>query len=373
MAPFLPRSAARHAILRHLGLPDPGLPDPGSPGAGTRPCDLRPPGVASRLASGLRTRLEGSGRRTGLRPVRRMAQAGPAELGRPEGRHLGDVSHLESSAEQVGLGLHQQARRRWRRRRRAGRSAACRPPRSRRRRHRSGGRPPRPRRGPRGRAVLAAGQPGSPRPAPSRSQCGAPSPEKAGTRITPAGAVHLSRELDQISDVPAGRAVRPSRPASSPRTRCCPPGQTSAGRSARPRSPGPADSPPTKAATGVITDDTGAVGGLGQSRGRAALAEQRGVRIGQHGHDRGSVRDTRQARTSPERLVGSPDLRQRSPRHPEECAQLRGPGQIDHVVEQGPRGVAGIAGMDPAAGEPPDQPRIDRADCHVARSTPLAR
>ena len=326
---------------------------------------------ASRCVSRLgRPRLEGSRRRTGLRPVGRMAQAGPAELGRSKGRHLGDIGHLQSSAEQVGLRLHQQIGRGGPAiGAQGGQRLAVRLDHVDDVAHLVGHRL----HGGAGHvgAGAAAGQAvhrGLHRAVPvRRTQSG------EGRDHDHAGAaVDLGRERDQVRDVleteklgrPGQGRARGQDVALPGKRRLV--GQPGQGRRHRRVAP-------DEGGDRRHHRRTRAVGGLGQARCGAALTEQGGVRIGQHGNDRCPVRDARQVLDLAERPVGSPDLRQHAQRHLEQCAQLRRPGQIDHVVEQGPRGVAGIAGMDPTTGESPGQPCIDGAHGHIVEVQPARR
>ena len=67
-----------------------------------------------------------------------------------------------------------------------------------------------------------------------------------------------------------------------------------------------------------------------------------------------------------------PDLRQHRHRHAQQRAELGVPAVVANVVEQGAAGVGRVGGMHPAAGQPPDQEAVDRAEAEVARLGPGA-
>ena len=76
----------------------------------------------------------------------------------------------------------------------------------------------------------------------------------------------------------------------------------------------------------------------------------------------------RSPRTTPNRPHEGADVGERGAGHAEDVAQLVGPGPLAYVVEQGPRGVGGVGGEDPAVGSPgevPDQPGVDRGEHEV--------
>ena len=80
-------------------------------------------------------------------------------------------------------------------------------------------------------------------------------------------------------------------------------------------------------------------------------------------------RAARRARSvAPKPAVGAADLRQRLSRHAEQVEQLGVPVERVQVHQQRARGVARLAGEHRAAGEPADQPGVDRAGADVASS-----
>ena len=166
----------------------------GATGTGCRPPTLPPVGA---LSSSSGPRLEGPspGPRPPGSPRARRDQASWAA---PRAETSATSATSTSAADQVGLDLHQQSRTRWHPRRPATRKAVGRRTRSRRRRHRSGGRRPRRPPGQRGRGGRRSGRMIA---VSSRSQCGAPSPVNAGTRVTPHRGRHRGRERHQIGDL----------------------------------------------------------------------------------------------------------------------------------------------------------------------------
>ncbi len=69
-----------------------------------------------------------------------------------------------------------------------------------------------------------------------------------------------------------------------------------------------------------------------------------------------------------------PDLRAACARGtPKRPSSVVVPGAVVDVEEQRPRGVGGVGGVDPAAGQPPDQEGVDGAEAKVAALGPLAR
>ena len=289
----------------------------------------------------------GCGRRSRARrpvrsnAVRRAADPPAGQVGGAERGHLGQVGHLHRSAEQIGLGLHDQ--------RRGGQAAVGADARQRAGRvavddlhdvadlvgHRVDG-------GAGDAGRIAVGVELGEDPAYPRSQCGAPSPVKAGTRVTPPASATVAARLEQI-----GHARRPSSRAAqarvAPDDRMLPsrayggvvgePGQ-------RGRDGGGAAA--RTSAVGVITDVPVPYVALAVPTVGAPVAEQGGVRVGQHRGDRQSVRETRHRAAATEVAVGALHLGQHGRRDVEQLEQSGGPGEVDDVVEEGAGRVAGL-------------------------------
>ena len=111
----------------------------------------------------------------------------------------------------------------------------------------------------------------------------------------------------------------------------------------------------------------GAVGALDIAGAEAALAQRRRLLIAGHARDRhGRAQNVRGA----EALGVAAHLRQHGLGHIEKREQLRTPGALVDIEEIGARGVGGVGGVEPAAGQAPDEKAVDRAEGEVA---PLAR
>ena len=107
----------------------------------------------------------------------------------------------------------------------------------------------------------------------------------------------------------------------------------------------------------------GAVGALDVAGAKAALAQRRRVLIAGHARNRhGRAQNVRGA----EAVGVAAHLRQHGLGHVEEREQLRAPGARVDIEEIGARGVGGAGRVEPAAGEPPDQEAVDRAEGEVA-------
>ncbi len=116
----------------------------------------------------------------------------------------------------------------------------------------------------------------------------------------------------------------------------------------------------------------GPVGVLGRARLQAVLAEQRGLLITRDPRDR----DARGEKTAACRLAEDPRRRahlgQECHRHAEHGGQLAVPGELLDVEAERARGVGGLGGMDPAAGEPPEEPGVHRAEGQLTTFCPRA-
>ena len=95
----------------------------------------------------------------------------------------------------------------------------------------------------------------------------------------------------------------------------------------------------------------------------AALAQGRRLLVAGHPCDRhGRAEHVRGA----EALCVAAHLRQHGLGDIEEREQLRAPGALVDVEEVGARGVGGAGRVEPAAGQPPDEKAVDRAEGEVA-------
>ena len=116
----------------------------------------------------------------------------------------------------------------------------------------------------------------------------------------------------------------------------------------------------------------GAVGGLGVAGPHAALAEGGRLLVAGAARDRdlGAEQGGSDDAEAGPAAARWPHLRQDRRRHAEEVAEPAAPGHVVDVEEERAAGVGDVGGVDAAAGEPPDEERVDRAEEHVARGAP---
>ncbi len=116
----------------------------------------------------------------------------------------------------------------------------------------------------------------------------------------------------------------------------------------------------------------GAVGGLHLAGRHAPLAHQGALLVADHAADRhGRAQDLRQGLA--EVAGGVAHLGQQRVRHAEQRQHGGRPGLELDVEQQSPRRVGGVRGVDRAAGQPPDHPRIDGAAKELAPFGPRPR
>ena len=109
----------------------------------------------------------------------------------------------------------------------------------------------------------------------------------------------------------------------------------------------------------------GAVGVLRHARLEAGLPEERGLLIaGDAAHGNGES-GSRIRVGDPEAATARAHFRQAALRHAERLAELARPGQLTDVVEQRAARVRRVGGVHPTAGEPVQDPRVDRAEREV--------
>ena len=116
----------------------------------------------------------------------------------------------------------------------------------------------------------------------------------------------------------------------------------------------------------------GAVGRLEHARLEAGLADRRRLLVAGDAEDRDRrAEDRRLGRP----VVGGavPDLGEDGAGHVEDAEQFVVPRAVVDVEEHRPRGVGRVGGVDLAAGEPPDQERVDRAEGELAALGLVAR
>jgi hypothetical protein len=115
----------------------------------------------------------------------------------------------------------------------------------------------------------------------------------------------------------------------------------------------------------------GPVSVLDHSRRDAALSEKSGLLISGHTRDRNPAGIQRLRRVAERRGRGQ-HFREHRPRHAEEAEKLVVPRAAMDVEEQRARGVGDVGHVAPTAGELPDEPTVDRAECETAALCRLA-
>ncbi len=108
-----------------------------------------------------------------------------------------------------------------------------------------------------------------------------------------------------------------------------------------------------------------AVGILGHAGRKASLAEGGRLLVAGHRRDGHGAAEPLVARAAVD-LARPADLRQHGPGHAEDPQQFVVPIQGVNIVEQRAAGVAVVGHVDAAAGQSPEEPRIDRAEEHLA-------
>ena len=111
----------------------------------------------------------------------------------------------------------------------------------------------------------------------------------------------------------------------------------------------------------------GAVRVLGHARLEARLAEQRRLLVAGDAADRDAAGRAAAVRRHADPAARRGHRREAVDRDVEQLAQLLVPPQAADVEEHRAAGVRGVGGEDLAAGEVPDQPRVDRAERQVRR------
>src|SRR6185295_6172878 len=116
----------------------------------------------------------------------------------------------------------------------------------------------------------------------------------------------------------------------------------------------------------------GAVGRLGHARREAGLAEQRRLLVARDPGDRERRVEQPRCRRAidPAVLV---NLRQDRIGHAEQCAQLGVPAVGANREQRGAAGVGDVGGVDRAAGQPPQEEAVDRAERELAARRALPR
>ena len=105
---------------------------------------------------------------------------------------------------------------------------------------------------------------------------------------------------------------------------------------------------------------------LGRAGTEARLPEERGLLVPGDARDRHSRRYWAD-RAGPRPNTGGREyLWQHRRGYVERCQQLVVPRQAVEIEEQRARSVGGVGGVEPAAGQPPDQPRVHRAEGYLA-------
>ena len=123
-------------------------------------------------------------------------------------------------------------------------------------------------------------------------------------------------------------------------------------------------------ATGAVAgveerEAPGAVGGLDHARREAGLADGGGLLVAGDAADaHWPAEDRRLGR--PVVGIAVAHLRQDRARHIEKPQQVVVEGALGDIVEQRARGIGGIGGMHPAAGQPPQQEGVDGAEGEMA-------
>jgi hypothetical protein len=116
----------------------------------------------------------------------------------------------------------------------------------------------------------------------------------------------------------------------------------------------------------------GAVGGLHHALHEAALTDGRRLLIAGNAAD--ADRAAEQAGLGQPEIGGAvANLGQHSGRHPEQFPHLPVPRAAGDIEQQRPRSVGGIGGVNPAAGKPPQQKRVDRPERQPAGCGGVAR
>ncbi len=117
---------------------------------------------------------------------------------------------------------------------------------------------------------------------------------------------------------------------------------------------------------GVEQGETaGAIGGFHVAAGEAGLADHRRLLVARHAADRHRTAEQALFGLAEERAIVL-DLGQHGFGHAEHPAQIGIPLALVDVVEQGARRVGGVGGVDLAAGQPPQQEAVDRAESELA-------
>ena len=198
---------------------------------------------------------------------------------------------------------------------------------------------------------------------PRAASAGAPRPVRAGTKVTSL-AGSASRARSPISGA-APMALSPSRNhwTAAPAMKTLP-SSANCGRSVAQRG-GPGRDQPLRGGDGVAAgvgqqEGARAVGALGLAGLDAALADQRRLLVAGDARDRDAVGQVVEARGHAEiarRWGGSPAIFRAGTSKTSQSSSAQLPGFQVH--EQGPRGVGDVGEMLAAAGQVPDQQRID--------------
>ena len=122
-----------------------------------------------------------------------------------------------------------------------------------------------------------------------------------------------------------------------------------------------------RAITGLHQEEAaGAIGGLGRAGTEACLPEERRLLVPGNARDRHSRRYWADRAGPRPHTGGREHLWQYRCGYVERRQQLIVPRQAMEIEEQGARGVGGVGGVEPPAGQLPDQPRVHRAEGDLA-------
>ena len=208
----------------------------------------------------------------------------------------------------------------------------------------------------------------------SGSQCGAPRPTNAGTRYTPPVSLDAGRERLALAGVAdqLDAITQPLQGGAGDEDAALERVGGLAGEAIGDRGEQAVARRDRRRAGVQQREAAGAVGALQHARREARLADGRRLLIAGDAGDR--HRRAEQARRGgAERRAAVPDLRQNRPWNAQEPEQLVVPVLAMDVVEHRARGVARVGGMHLAAGETPEQERIDGAERQLAALGRLPR